>query len=177
MALRLLADFIRQCRLARWEEEYNVVDTLELPPAEKISYPLLLCAGQEVTIKIRASRSLAVSVGFESRGEELEPPEPFIYCPEAASVVIDHEAKRTAQYLLALTNPSSAGIDIAVEITATSRQRSPRTRFESVVRSLAKVGSRGETLFQVIARDALKQPPGRDSGDGPPAASERATGA
>ena len=50
MALRLLADFIRQCRLARWEEEYNVVDTLELPPAEKISYPLLLCAGQEVTI-------------------------------------------------------------------------------------------------------------------------------
>ena len=85
MALRFLADFIRQCRLARWEEEYNVVDTLELPPAEKISYPLLLCAGQEVTIKIRASRSLAVSIGFESRRAELVPPEPFIYCLEAAS--------------------------------------------------------------------------------------------
>ena len=176
MPLRLLADFIRQCRLARWEEEYNVIDTLEIPPAEKISYPLLLCAGQEVTIKIRASQSLAVSIGFESRASELEPPEPFTYCPEAASFVIDHEAKRTAHYLLALTNPSSAGIDIAVEITATSRQRSPRTRFESVVRSLAKVGSRGETLFQVIARDALKQPLGREPGSDP-TASDRAADA
>ena len=176
MALRLLADFIRQCRLARWEEEYNVVDTLELPPAEKISYPLLLCAGQEVTIKIRASRSLAVSIGFESRRTELDPPEQFIYCPEAASFVIDHEAKRTAHYLLALTNPSAASIDIAVEITATLRRRSFRTRFESAVRSLATMGSRSGPLFRVVAREALRQPPGRDSGDGP-AASERATGA
>ena len=175
MALGLLADFIRQCRLARWEEEYNVVDTLELPPAEKVSYPLLLCAEQEVTIKIRASQSLAVSIGFESQASELEPPEPFIYCPEAASFVIDHEAKRTAYYLLALVNPSAAGIDIAVEITATLRQRSSRTRFESVVRSLADGASHSGRFFQVVARAAPKQP-GREPGDDSTGA-ERTTGA
>ena len=175
MPLRFLADFIRQCRLARWEEEYNVVDTLELPPAEKISYPLLLCAGQEVTIKIRASQSLAVSIGFESRASELEPPEPFIYCPEAASFVIDHEAKRTAHYLLSLVNTSAAGIDIAVEITAPLRQRSSRTRFESVVRSLADGASRSGRFFQVIARAAPKLPPGREAEDDS-TASGRATG-
>lgn len=177
MAPRSLADFIRQCRLARWEVEYNVVDTLELPPAEKVSYPLLLCAGQEVTIKIRASQSLAVSIGFESRESELEPPEPFIYSPEAASFVIDHEAKRTACYLLAMVNTSAAaGIDIAVEITAALRQRSSRTRFESAVRSLADGAFHSERFFQVVARTAPKQPPDRESDDDP-TDTRRATGA
>ena len=100
MAALFLPDLIHQCRLARWEEEYCIMDTLEIPPAQKISYPLLLCAGQEIKVKIYASDSVEASIGFESRKPDIEAPEPFNFNPEASCFVIDHEAKRTAYYLL-----------------------------------------------------------------------------
>ena len=130
MAAFSLPDLIHQCRLARWEEEYSIMDTLELPPGQRISYPLLLCAGQEVEFKICASQTVAASIGFEQRETDRDPPEPFIHNPEASCFVIDHELKRTANYLLAVENTSDAGISLTVEISAAKRLASWRTRFE-----------------------------------------------
>jgi hypothetical protein len=158
MAALFLPDLIHQCRLARWEEEHSIMDTLELPPAQKISYPLLLCAGQEIKFKICASEPVEASIGFESRALESDPPEPFNFNPEATCLVIDHEAKRTAYYLLAIVNNSAEPIDVTVEIAASLRERAWRTRFESVVRFLARALQRRQSFSQVIARP--------DSGDG-----------
>ena len=58
MALRSLADFIRQCRLARWEEAYESADPLEVPPEVQISIPLLPCQGQQVKFKVCATANV-----------------------------------------------------------------------------------------------------------------------
>lgn len=176
MAALFLPDLIHQCRLARWEEEHSIMDTLELPPAQKISYPLLLCAGQEVKVKICASAPVEASIGFESREPDIEPPEPFNFNPEASCFVIDHEAKRTAYYLLAIVNNSVEPIDVTVEISASPRERSLRTRFESVVRRLTSAFQRRRRFFQVMTRSDPMQSPKQESGDDP-IGTGRATGA
>jgi hypothetical protein len=152
MAALFLPDLIHQCRLARWEEEYCIMDTLEIPPAQKICYPLLLCAGQEIKVKICASAPVEASIGFESREPENEPPEPFNFNPEASCFVIDHEAKRTAYYLLAIVNNSAEPIDVTVEIAANLRERTLRPRLESVLRRVTEVLQRRKRFSQVIAR-------------------------
>ena len=176
MAALFLPDLIHQCRLARWEEEYCIMDTLEIPPAQRISYPLLLCAGQEIKVKICASDSVEASIGFESQRPDVEPPEPFNFNPEASCFVIDHEAKRTAYYLLTIVNNSAEPIDLTVEIAAGLRRRSWRTRFESVVRFLARAFQRCQRFSQVIARSDPREAPEQDLDD-PRSSSGRATGA
>ena len=47
MAALFLPDLIHQCRLARWEEEYCIMNTLEIPPVQKVSYPLQLASCQD----------------------------------------------------------------------------------------------------------------------------------
>lgn len=137
MAAFSLPDLIHQCRLARWEEEYSIMDTLELPPGQRISYPLLLCAGQELKFKICASRPLAASIGFEAREPLDDLPEPFIHNPEASCFVVDHEVRRTDFYLLAILNYSLVPAEVVVEIAATARERNWRTVLEKVVRLFA----------------------------------------
>ena len=159
MAALFLPDLIHQCRLARWEEEHSIVETLELPPAQKISYPVLLCAGQEIKFKICSTEPVEASIGFESRAPEVEPPEPFNFNPEALCFVIDHEAKRTAYYLLSVVNNSTESISVTVEISAILRERGTRTRLESIVRFIARAFLRRHRFFQVIARS---DQPGQD---------------
>ena len=137
MAAFSLPDLIHQCRLARWEEEYSVMDTLELQPDERITYPLLLCAGQELKFKICASSPLAASIGFEAREPLDELPEPFIHNPEASCFVVDHEVRRTDFYLLAILNCSEVPAEVVVGIAATTRERSWRTVLEELVRLFA----------------------------------------
>ena len=176
MAALFLPDLIHQCRLARWEEEYCIMDTLEIPPAQKISYPLLLCAGQEIKVKICATAPVEASIGFESREPDTEPPEPFNFNPEASCFVIDHEAKRTAYYLLAIVNNSAEPIDVTVEIAANLREPALRIRFESVVRFLTNAFHPRQRFFQVITRSNSMQSPRQESGDDP-SGTGRATGA
>ena len=165
MAALFLPDLIHQCRLARWEEEHSIMDTLELPPAQKISYPLLLCAGQEVKVKICASAPVEASIGFESREPDIEPPEPFNFNPEASCFVIDHEAKRTAYYLLAVVNNSIEPIDVTVEIAVCLRARGLRTRSETFVRLLTKAFGPRQRFFRLIPRSDPRQSPGWEPGD------------
>ena len=109
------------------------MDTLELPPGQRISYPLLLCAGQELKFKICASRPLAASIGFEAREPLDNVPEPFIHNPEASCFVIDHDVKRTAYHLLSIVNTSAEPVDVAIEINAKLREPGARNRFEVAV--------------------------------------------
>lgn len=149
MAAFSLPDLIHQCRLARWEEEYSIMDTLELPPGQRISYPLLLCAGQELKFKICASHSVAAWIGFEAEPPSADPPEPFIQNPEASCFVIDHDVKRTAYYIVVIANPSKQSIDVVVEINAKLRGKRARTRFESSTNSLLNFLLQAERLFRV----------------------------
>ena len=141
------------------------MDTLEIPPAQKISYPLLLCAGQEIKFKICASAPVEASIGFESKEPDFEPPEPFIYDPEASCFVIDHEAKRTAYYLVAIGNVSAEPIDITVEVTASLRERGLRLRIESFVRLLTNLFWPRQRFSQAISRPDPTQSPGPEPDD------------
>ena len=94
----------------------------------------------------------------------------------ATCLVIDHEAKRTAYYLLTIVNNSAEPIDLTVEIAAGLRRRSWRTRFESVVRFLARAFQRCQRFSQVIARSDPREEPEQDLDD-PRSSSGRATGA
>ena len=152
MAAFSLPDLIHQCRLARWEEEYSIVDTLELPPGQRISYPLLLCAGQELKFKICASRPLAASIGFEAREPLDDLPEPFIHNPEASCFVIDHDVKRTAYHLLAIVNTSAEPVDVAIEINASLREPCARTRFERATSLIYYFLRKSEHLCRVAAK-------------------------
>ena len=177
MAAFSLPDLIHQCRLARWEEEYSIVDTLELPPGQRISYPLLLCAGQELKFKICASRPLAASIGFEAREPLDDLPEPFIHNPEASCFVIDHDVKRTAYHLLAIVNTSVEPVDVAIEINAKIRGRSPRTRLESAVRYLTNFVFQRERFFRVVSPRPPSLHASERGRDDDPTSTERAAGA
>lgn len=140
------------------------MDTLELPPGQRIAYPLLLCAGQEVKLKICASQTVSASIGFECREPDASPPDPFIHNPEASCFVIDHEVKRTAKYLLAIASNSDEPLDLVVEITADLRERFWRTRFEALVQRLPDV-FRGVPFFTVPPRSTGKPEASRQAGD------------
>jgi hypothetical protein len=168
MAAFSLPDLIHQCRLARWEEEYSIMDTLELPPGQRISYPLLLCAGQELKFKICASRPLAASIGFEAREPLDDLPEPFIHNPEASCFVIDHDVKRTAYHLLAIVNTSAEPVDVTIEINAKLREPTARTRFEVAVALFSYFLRKSEHLCRVLATSPEEVPNAeRDDGAEP----------
>jgi hypothetical protein len=64
MVVRLLTSFLAQCRLARWEEEYNTIETLPLDAWEQIPYVRLLCDGQEVKFRVHSTRNVTVAICF-----------------------------------------------------------------------------------------------------------------
>ena len=93
MALRLLADFIRQCLLARWEAEYESADPLEIPPEVQISVPLLLCKGQEVKFKVCATANVTCWLQLDTSDADASPPPEIHLQNDIQCFAIDHEWK------------------------------------------------------------------------------------
>ena len=136
MALRLLADFIRQCLLARWEAEYESADPLEIPPEVQISVPLLLCKGQEVKFKVCATANVTCWLQLDTSDADASPPPEIHLQNDIQCFAIDHEVRRTAHYKLVIRNASSKPVDLTIEIAAERRPRSIRTLVEQATRRI-----------------------------------------
>jgi hypothetical protein len=62
MVMRRVYDLLAQCLLARWEEEYNAMETLPLEGWERLPYIRFLCAGQEVKLRVHATANVTVAI-------------------------------------------------------------------------------------------------------------------
>ena len=142
------------------------MDTLELHPSERIAYPLLLCAGQELKLKICASSPVEASIGFESCRADADPPAPFNFNPEVSCFVFDHDVKRTAYYRLVIANTLDQPIDAAIEISARLRGPSVRTRFEFFTALLSYFLRKSEPLCRVVATLSSGNLCDAENGDG-----------
>lgn len=96
MAVHQMADFIAQCRLARWEQDYDSADPLEIPPNTRISFPLLLCKGQQVKIKVCATGNVTCWLQLDTVDSEANPPPEIHLQHDVHCFAIDHEVQRTA---------------------------------------------------------------------------------
>ena len=144
MALRLLADFIRQCRLARWEEAYESADPLEVPPEVQISIPLLLCKGQQVKFKVCATANVTCWLQLDTSENDADPVAEIHLQNEVDCFAIDHEVRRTAHYTVVIRNTGSEPVDLTVEIAAERRSRSIQTLLEQATRGIFALLRRGQ---------------------------------
>ncbi len=147
MAPRLLADFIRQCRLARWEEAYESADPLEIPPEVQISIPLLLCKGQEVKFKVCATANVTCWFQMDTSDADTNPPPEIHLQNDVQCFAIDHEVRRTAHYKMVIRNASSEPVDLTIEISAERRPRSIQTLVEQATRRIVGLVRRSEFVF------------------------------
>ena len=127
MALRFLADFIRQCRLARWEEAYESADPLEIPPEVQISVPLLLCKGQDVKFKVCATANVTCWLQLDTSENDVDTAPEIHLQNDIECFAIDHEVRRTDHYKVVIRNTRSEPVDLTIEIAAEKRPRSFQT--------------------------------------------------
>lgn len=155
----LLADLIRQCRRARWEEEHCTVEAVELDPLESISYVRLLCIGQVVKFKVCSSGPVAASIGLDSPSSLAPVPEPFEYNPELTCCVLERLCLRTDYYRLAVENHGDSRVSATVEIHAEVRGPCARTRLEHGINFLVGL-LRLRRRFAVVT--SVESPPESD---------------
>jgi len=169
MVIRRVYNLLARCRLARWEEEYNTMETLPLEGWERLPYIRFLCAGQEAKLRVHATANVTVAISYAhayhewvTRGFESDALKTLVYERDVASVAIDYPVKVTGDYCLLILNESADPVDITVEIVANRREPSPRTRMESTFNRLAELAKRTEQLYRVV-RQVPKRPPGSAS--------------
>ena len=149
MSIRHLADFLMQCRLARCEEEYDTVETLEIGPYDAISYARLICSGQTITFKVCATAGVTASIGFDAARSGVEIL-PMFRQNDASRISMDFEANRSAWYTLRIANESSVAVDCRVEINAKKRCPSARRKLEAIVNRTLDFAGRRERLHDVL---------------------------
>ena len=171
MVIRRVYDLLAQCRLARWEEEYNTMETLPLEGWERLPYIRFLCAGQEVKLRVHATANVTVAIShahayheWVTSGFETDALKTLVYERDVASVAIDYCVTETGDYYLVILNESPNPVDITIEIAANRREPSPRTRMEVTINRLAELARTKEPLHQVFRRIS-KRPPGSASND------------
>jgi hypothetical protein len=171
MVIRRVYDLLAQCRLVRWEEEYNTMETLALEGWERLPYIRFLCAGQEVKLRVHATANVTVAISdahayheWVTRGFESDALKSLVYERDVASVAIDYCVKDTGDYYLLILNESPNPVDITIEIVANRREPSARSRMEATVNRLAGFARTKEPLHQVLRR-IPKRPPGSASND------------
>ena len=169
--MRRVYDLVAQCLLARWEEEYNTMETLPLEGWERLPYIRFLCAGQEAKLRVHATANVTVAISYAhaydewvTRGFESGALKTLVYERDVATVAIDYHVKVTGDYYLLILNESPGPVDITVEIVANRREPSPRSRLEATVNLLAGLVRTKEPLHQVVQR-VPKRPPGPASDD------------
>lgn len=165
MVIRRVYDLLAQCRLARWEEEYNTMETLALVGWERLPYVRFFCAGQEVKLRVHATANVTVAIShahayeeWGNRGFENDALKTLVYERDVASVAIDYAVKVTGDYYLLILNEAPNAVDITVEIFANRREPSVRSRIEATVNRLAEYARTNEPLHQVLRR-LPKRPP------------------
>ena len=169
MVIRRVYNLLARCRLARWEEEYNTMETLALEGWERLPYLRFLCAGQEVKLRVHATANVTVVISdaraydeWVTCGFESDALKTLIYERDVASVAIDYAVKVTGDYYLLILNESGDPVDITVEMVANRREPAPRTRMEATFNRLAELAKRKEQFYRVV-RQVPKRPPGSAS--------------
>lgn len=133
MAALSLSDLLRQCRLARWEEEHGTAETLEILPTKSVSYVRLFCAGQLVKFKICASGPISASIGFDHQLGSSQLADPFDFNPELTCCILERHCTRSEYYRLTVSNQNADAVLVTVRIHAEVRPPSLRTRVERAV--------------------------------------------
>src|SRR5260370_12409728 len=182
MVMRRVYDLLAQCLLARWEEEYNTMETLPLKGWERLPYIRFLCAGQEVKLRVHATANVTVAISdahayheWVTRGFESDALKTLVYERHVASVAIDYPVKVTGDYCLLILTESPNSVDTTIEIAANRREPSARSRLEVMVNRVAGFARSKEPLHQVLRR-IPKRPPGPasdDDGEEPDRTAER----
>jgi hypothetical protein len=144
----LLADIIRQCRLARWEEAHETAEELDIESKERVCYIRLLCAGQVINITVDAASKLTTILSIDP-GTDVTKEQVWLGHEESSSR-FDYIAKKTGYYSLAVLNDSQNVTQATVKIKSGLRPASVRTYFERTVRRLIGVAARTEAFHCAV---------------------------
>jgi hypothetical protein len=144
----LMADIIRECRLARWEEAHQTAEELKIASREKVCYIRLLCAGQVVNVTIDAASKLTTILSVEHGADVTR--EQVCLRREESSFRLDYIAKKTAYYSLAVLNASQNVTQATVRIKSGLRPASVRTFFEGAVRRVVGFAARTEEFHRAV---------------------------
>jgi hypothetical protein len=145
---RLLADIIRQCRLARWEEAHETAEELEIASRESVCYIRLLCAGQGVHVTVDATSTFTIILSIEL-GTDVTKEQVWLRQEESSSRFV-YIAKKTAYYSLAVLNDSQNVTRATVRIKSGLRPASVRTYFEGAVRRVIGFAARTEAFHRAV---------------------------
>jgi len=144
----LLADIIRQCRLARWEEAHETREELEIASRETVCYIRLLCAGQVVNVTVDADSKLTIILSIEP-GTDVTKEQVWLRHEESSSR-FDYIAKKTAYYSLAVLNNTQNVTQATVMLQSYLRLASARTYFEAAVRRVIGLAAGTEAFHQAV---------------------------